>query len=62
MSLALKNSQTASAPRGSEPSPVFPRLAREQQPGGEVERRRVEAPPSDRLVDEEDPERWDGMA
>ena len=62
MSLTLKDSQMASAARGCEPSTAFSRPAREQQPGGGFERRRVETPPSDRSVDEEDPERWDGMA
>ena len=62
MNPAMKYSLMSSGSRRTEATPSFPRLARDKQSSPGFDRPRVEAPPLPRSVDEEDPERWDGMS
>ena len=43
-------------------SPRLPRLARTDVQSNAVERTRIDLPPLPEALEEQDPERWDGMA
>ena len=62
MSLAVMYAPMAVDSRRPETSSGFPRLARDAKATASPQRPRVEAPRTPEVFDEEDAERWDGMA
>ncbi len=62
MSLAVLSVRMSVDSRRPAQPPAFPRLARPGDGKDQRDRPRVEAPPVPEALDEQDPERWDGMA
>jgi hypothetical protein len=62
MSLAVMYAPVGLDSQPSEPPPAFPRLARDAKAETAPQRQPIEAPPVSEEVEEEDTERWDGMA